>query len=224
MNACEQESAGQMADQFVPLVGAILFGVMASTSQLSADVVRIDLPPETASFKPAPGSEFANGQCLTCHSVEYVVTQPPLPRTFWGAEVKKMQEKFGAQIPGDQVELLVSYLTSNYGAETNHQSMAQPGATTTVSPAPASTASAESIAMRYGCLACHNVSAKVVGPAYKDVAAKYREDPLALDKISQQIHNGGSGKWGPVIMPPFPMVSDAEARILAQWILGQVAR
>src|SRR5215467_967068 len=74
----------------------------------------IHLPPETAAFKQDVGAEIANGQCLTCHSVEYVVIQPPMQRTFWKAEVQKMQQKYGAQIPDNQVEAVVDYLTKNY--------------------------------------------------------------------------------------------------------------
>src|SRR5207237_5593755 len=81
--------------------------------------MKIEFPPETEAFKHAPGSEIANGQCLTCHSVEYVATQPLMPRAFWAGSVKKMQEKYGAQIPQEQVETLVDYLTRNYGTGTN---------------------------------------------------------------------------------------------------------
>ncbi len=64
-----------------------------------AGELKITLPSETALFKPAPGFILANSQCLPCHSVEYVLTQPPMPQAFWLAEVKKMREKFSAQIP-----------------------------------------------------------------------------------------------------------------------------
>jgi len=74
-------------------------GVLLAPLALTAAEVRIELPPETAAFKPGPGSEIANGQCLTCHSVEYVTTQPPLPGTFWMAEVNKMQTSSGPRFP-----------------------------------------------------------------------------------------------------------------------------
>jgi sulfite dehydrogenase len=179
--------------------------------------VKIELPTETGSFKPGPGAEIANGQCLVCHSVEYVTTQPPLPRAFWASSVKKMQEKYGAAIPGEQIEPLLDYLTRHYGVETtNNPSSSEP------KPAPTPTATAltgDALATKYGCVGCHNVSVKIVGPPYKDLAAKYRNDQDAFRKISEQIHKGGSGKWGPVIMPPFPQVSEAETKALADWIL-----
>jgi sulfite dehydrogenase len=188
---------------------------------LAAEVVQIKLPPETAAFKPGAGSEIANGQCLTCHSVEYVTTQPPLPRSFWTATVKKMQQAYGAALPDDQAGPLVEYLTRNYGIETN--AVSPPTASVAAGPAPSPVGPASSgpaVAAKYGCLGCHKVDAKLVGPAYKDIAAKYSRDADAFPKIAEQIHKGGSGKWGPIIMPPFPTATDAETKTLADWILS----
>ena len=190
---------------------------------LSAAVVKIELPPETHSFKPGTGSELANGQCLVCHSVEYVFTQPPQPRTYWASSVKKMREKFGAQIPEEQVEPLVSYLTKNYGVGSDAivGATAQTTATPTKPVASAISMTGEGVVTHYGCLSCHSVATNWVGPSYLNVAAKYRDDKEAYTKIAEQIHKGGSGKWGPTIMPPFPMMSDAEARKVADWILSR---
>jgi cytochrome c len=62
---------------------------------------------------------------------------------------------------------------------------------------------------------------KIVGPAYKDIAAKYAQDAQAPVKISEQIHKGGSGKWGSIIMPPFPTVTDGETKALTEWIMSR---
>lgn len=182
-----------------------------------AGVLKIELPPETASFKPGPAAGLANGQCLTCHSVEYVAMQPPLSQKGWTAEVKKMREKYGAKIPEDQIGSIVNYLVQAYGVATNGEPTMAPA----TNLQPAANLSVVALATRYGCLSCHSINAKIVGPAYKDVAVKYRNDPQAFEKIAAQIHNGGSGKWGSVLMPPFPMVSDAEVKMLADWILSQ---
>jgi sulfite dehydrogenase len=79
--------------------------------------LKIELPPESVTFKNAPGAEIAAGQCLTCHSAEYVTTQPPLARAAWKASVEKMQLKYGAPVLAEQVETLVDYLAKSYGAE-----------------------------------------------------------------------------------------------------------
>jgi cytochrome c551/c552 len=181
----------------------------------------IQLPPETGAFKQDAGADVANGQCLVCHSVEYVTTQPKMPQTFWKAEVVKMQQKYGAAIPDSQVDEVVAYLTRNYGVSTNGTAIS---AARTADGSPASTPPAKidptQLAQKYGCFGCHNPETKIIGPAYRDVAAKYKSDSQARAKIEQQIRNGGSGKWGPVIMPPFPKVSAAEVNALTDWILG----
>ena len=70
------------------------------------------------------------------------------------------------------------------------------------------------------CLACHAVSTKLVGPAYKDVAAKYAGQPDAVPKLAQKVMKGGTGVWGVAVMPANPQVSEAEAKLLVQWILS----
>ena len=77
--------------------------------------VKLELPAETARFKFGPGVELAVASCLTCHSVEYISTQPSQTRTAWKASVDKMRAKFGAPIPDDQVDKLADYLAANYG-------------------------------------------------------------------------------------------------------------
>jgi len=77
------------------------------------------------------------------------------------------------------------------------------------------------LASKKNCLACHQVDKKVVGPAYKDVAAKYAGDKDAAAKLTQKIMRGGAGVWGPVPMPANPQVSEAEAKQLAAWVLMQ---
>lgn len=79
--------------------------------------LKIELPPETVVFKNAPGAEIAAGQCLMCHSAEYITMQPPLARAAWKASVEKMQVKYGAPMPAEQVEKLVDYLAKSYGSE-----------------------------------------------------------------------------------------------------------
>ena len=64
------------------------------------------------------------------------------------------------------------------------------------------------------------VGNKVVGPAYQDVARKYRGQKDAEATVVSNIKKGGSGKWGPIPMPPQTSLSDADAKALAKWILG----
>jgi mono/diheme cytochrome c family protein len=82
-----------------------------------AGTVKIELLPETAVLRKAPGVELATAQCVLCHSADYISTQPPLPRNYWQAAVAKMQQKFGAPIAPGDVDALVDYLVRNYGTE-----------------------------------------------------------------------------------------------------------
>ena len=77
------------------------------------------------------------------------------------------------------------------------------------------------LAQEKGCLACHQVDKKVVGPAYKDVAAKYRADKTAQAKLAKKVREGGQGVWGPVPMPPNNGVSEKDADVLVKWVLSQ---
>ncbi len=76
------------------------------------------------------------------------------------------------------------------------------------------------LAQKKNCLACHATDKKVIGPAYKDVAAKYAGQKDAADKLAQKILKGGSGVWGAVPMPANPQVNEAEAKVLAAWVLS----
>jgi cytochrome c len=75
------------------------------------------------------------------------------------------------------------------------------------------------LAQKKNCLACHATDKKVVGPSYKDVAAKYAGQKDAVAKLAEKIQKGGSGVWGPVPMPPNTQVNADEAKQLATWVL-----
>jgi len=77
------------------------------------------------------------------------------------------------------------------------------------------------LATSKNCMACHAVDKKLVGPAYKEVAAKYAGQKDAVDKLAVKIMKGGSGVWGPVPMPANAQVNEAEAKKLAAWVLTQ---
>ncbi|MDO9420369.1 MAG: c-type cytochrome [Herminiimonas sp.] len=75
------------------------------------------------------------------------------------------------------------------------------------------------LAKAKNCMACHSVNNKVLGPAFKDIGAKYAGQKGAEDKLVQKVMKGGSGVWGTVPMPANGQVSEAEARTLVKWIL-----
>ena len=89
-------------------------------------------------------------------------------------------------------------------------------ATCLVAPAMAS----KELAQAKNCLACHAVDSKVVGPGFKEVAAKYAGDKAAAAALATKIIAGGGGVWGAIPMPANPQVKEPEAKKLAAWILG----
>jgi cytochrome c len=78
----------------------------------------------------------------------------------------------------------------------------------------------EDLLKKSGCTACHAIDKKVVGPAYVEVAAKYKGDAGAPAKLMEKVKKGGSGVWGQVPMPPNPQVSDADAKTMIAYILA----
>ena len=76
------------------------------------------------------------------------------------------------------------------------------------------------LAQKKNCMACHAIDKKVLGPAYKDVAAKYAGQKDAVDKLAAKVVKGGSGVWGNIPMPANPQVTEAEAKQLVQWVLS----
>jgi cytochrome c len=80
-------------------------------------------------------------------------------------------------------------------------------------------AAAEALMKKDGCAACHAVDKKIVGPAYVDVAAKYKGDKDAVAKLTKKVKEGGSGVWGPIPMPPNATTPPADITDLVTWIL-----
>jgi cytochrome c len=78
----------------------------------------------------------------------------------------------------------------------------------------------DALAKKHNCLACHTVDKKSVGPAYRDIAKKYKGQNVAA-KLQEKVKKGGQGVWGPVPMPPNPAVPDGDIKTLVDWILKQ---
>ena len=78
----------------------------------------------------------------------------------------------------------------------------------------------EKLAQASGCTACHSVDKKLVGPAFKDVAAKYRGNKGAAAMLAKKVKEGGKGVWGDIPMPPNSHVKDEDIKTLVQWVLS----
>ena len=214
------------------LWGAALLG--ATTGVTAAE--QIKLPQEVAKLRTSslPGYAIAMQKCAICHSADYVNYQPPgMNQAQWTAEMAKMQHAYGAPISDDEVKQIGAYLAVAYGsAKATDPAVlavaapaavaAPPSAAPTAAPA-AAAASGELMALlnSNACLSCHAIAQKIVGPAYHDVAAKYKGDGEAVAKLEASIRNGSVGKWGAAPMPAFPTLSQAQLKSLAEFVLKQ---
>ena len=189
----------------------------------SAGALEIHLPPETAAYKASelPGYQLVQRNCMTCHAAQYASTQPPAsPRAYWEATVKKMKKPFGAQFDDADMPAMVDYLVKTYGAE---RGAAAPAAAVKHAAAAVPAAGAndvKTLLAANGCMACHALDQKVVGPGFAEVAARYKgKDGVAA--VAANIRSGGAGKWGPVPMPPFSQLSVSDAATLAKYVLSR---
>ena len=197
----------------------ILIAALALSAAGGACALDIHLPPETATYKPSelPGYQLVQRNCMTCHAAQYASSQPPAsPRAYWEATVKKMKKPFGAQFDDADMPAMVDYLVKTYGAERG-AAVAKPAAAAV--PA-ASGKDVNTLLAANGCMACHALDQKVVGPGFAEVAARYKgKDNVAA--VAANIRSGGAGKWGPVPMPPFSQLSVADAATLAKYVLSR---
>ncbi|RZI63896.1 MAG: c-type cytochrome [Variovorax sp.] len=77
------------------------------------------------------------------------------------------------------------------------------------------------LARKNGCMVCHGMVQKQVGPGFAEVARRYRNDPALAPQVAAKIRNGSVGTWGRIIMPRQPQLSEADALALAGWVLSQ---
>lgn len=216
----------------------LMLGVFGAGASFAAAPKPIQLPGETLTLRPSglPGFAVAQQKCAICHSADYVAYQPP-GRTVaqWTAEMTKMQHVYGAPIDDQEIKLLGVYLAAAYGdagsvtAADRALTAAAPATPSTKETAataggPAGVAGGldvQALLTANACLGCHAITQKIVGPAYHDVAAKYKADSAAVARLQASIRAGGAGKWGPVPMPAFPRLTDAQAKALAEFVIKQ---
>lgn len=158
-----------------------------------------------------PGSTLTENKCRICHELQHI-QRSPLSRGEWADNLRNMKER-GTPMNDAEMAIILDYLATYY----NRDKPAPP-------PAPDMLASGGDDPMQkllnaQGCAGCHALDQRVVGPSFKEVAAKYAGDAGAVQKLAQKIRNGGKGVWGEVPMPPNPGVSDADLKILLGWVL-----
>ena len=210
-----------------PLTTLLCAAQLCLAAMANAAPLSITLPPETAALKPSalPGYSLAQQKCSTCHSADYINFQPPgMSLAQWTAEASKMQHVYGAPISDQDVNMIGAYLAVTYGSAQASDADVQAASKPAVGQPPAAPVAkgdAMALLQNNACLSCHAIDHKVVGPAYRDVAARYAKDPQALAKLTSSIQHGGAGKWGDIPMPPYAQLSPDDLQTLATFIRQQ---
>ena len=173
-------------------------------------------PAPSKTLIPGKGSDLTTARCATCHDAQHI-TRAKLSRGQWEDNIQNMKER-GAPMAPHEIPIILEYLATYYNSE---------------SPAPPPDPSASGYGLAgsddpvtrllsaHACTACHTLDKRVVGPSFREVAAKYAGDGSSAARLADKIRKGGAGAWGNVPMPPHPAISDAELAQVVAWILQQ---
>ncbi len=187
-------------------MAAAAVGVFALASGRGTIAPSIAQEPEPAkTLIPGKGSDLTTARCATCHDAQHI-TRAPLSRGEWEFSIKNMRERGAPMEPGE-VPVILEYLATYYNRDT---------------PAPPPDPAASGYGLDGGddpvarllnanaCIACHTIDKRVVGPSFREVAAKFAGDGDAAGKLAKKIREGGAGGWGNVPMPPNPAISESD--------------
>ena len=161
---------------------------------------------------PGPGSTLTENKCRICHELQHI-RRSPLSRGEWADNLRNMKER-GTPMDEAEMAIILEYLATYYNRE---KPAPAPSADTLASGDTAG----EPFLQQNGCAGCHALDRRVVGPSFREVAAKYAEDADAERKLAHKIRSGGQGVWGQVPMPPNPGLGDAELITIVAWVLQQ---
>lgn len=173
-----------------------------------------------------PGYALAQQKCGICHSADYVNYQAPgLSQAQWTAEMTKMQHVYGAPLDEQDIASIGAYLAVAYGSAKASDADVI-AASSVVKNAvrgekPTAVMDVANLLDANACSSCHAPDKRIVGPAFHEIAAKYKTVSDARAKLVASIRNGGVGRWGDVAMPPMPGLSDAQVEALASHVLAQ---
>jgi sulfite dehydrogenase len=182
---------------------------------VTASGAQQDEPPRN--LTPGKGSDLTTARCATCHDARHI-TRTRLSRGEWEYNIKNMIDR-GAPMAASEIPIILEYLATYYNRD---------------SPAPAPDPAAAAYGMDAGggdpvqqmltanaCSACHTLDARVIGPSFREIAAKFAADADAVARLSKKVRDGGSGNWGNLPMPPHPHLSDVDLGQMVSWILKQ---
>jgi cytochrome c551/c552 len=157
-----------------------------------------------------PGSTLTENKCKICHELQHI-RRSPLSRGEWADNLKNMKER-GTPMTEAEMAVILDYLATYY---TREKPAPPEGPDTLLSNGNP----IEKMLAANACTGCHSLEQRVVGPSFKEVAAKY--SAAATSQLIRKVREGGQGAWGNVPMPPNPGLSEADAATLVAWVLQQ---
>jgi cytochrome c len=160
-----------------------------------------------------PGATLTESKCRICHELEHI-RRAQLSPGEWADNIKNMRER-GAPLTDAEVEVIHKYLSTYYNRD---QPAPPPGPDTL---AGGGGDPVQQMVNAHACMGCHAMDKRVVGPSFKEVAAKYAGDAAAPQRLAAKIRHGGAGAWGQVPMPPNPAVPDDHLKLIVDWVLQQ---
>ena len=158
-----------------------------------------------------PGSTLTENKCKICHELQHI-RRAPLSRGEWADNLRNMKER---GTPMTEAEMAVILELPRDLLQPRHRRLRPRRTRSPAAPAIRCKRSSNA----HACNGCHALDRRVVGPSFKEVAAKYSGE--SADRIASKIRSGGQGTWGNVPMPPNTGLSEADAKVIAGWILQQ---
>ena len=160
-----------------------------------------------------PGSTLTGNKCKICHELQHI-RRAELSPGEWLDNLRNMKER-GAPMTDEEMAVMHKYLSTYY-----NRGVPAPA------PGPDTLAAGgadpmEKLLNANACTGCHAMDARVVGPSFREISRKYRNDSETKSLLARKIRGGGQGTWGNVPMPPNPGVSESDAHSLVEWILSR---
>lgn len=160
-----------------------------------------------------PGATLTENKCKICHELQHIRRQP-LSRDEWADNLRNMRER-GAPMTDAEMAVILDYLATYYDRE---KPAPAPAPDTLVAGGANPAANLLNV---HGCVGCHAPDRRIVGPSFKEIAARYAADPGAAERLAVKVRAGGKGAWGEIPMPPNPGLMEADAKTMVASILGR---
>ena len=161
---------------------------------------------------PGPGSTLTENKCKICHELQHVKRAQLSPGE-WADNLRNMKER-GTPMTDEETRVILEYLAVYYNRDK------PPPAPSPDTLAAGGDDPVQKLLNANACNGCHSIDKRIVGPSFREVAAKYTGDRDAPARLVTKIRSGGQGVWGAVPMPPNPALSDAELQRILAWMLG----